>query len=72
MGLTSRVSGFVKVLEKEVNKDTQKKIQSCQKIDGVICLSHTEGGEMEKINNTELLLRTLAGFIGKGIKKKHY
>ena len=32
-------------------------------IDGVVAVAHTEGGGWKKPNNSELLLRTLAGFI---------
>ncbi|MDQ3509998.1 MAG: UxaA family hydrolase [Actinomycetota bacterium] len=59
IGATSRTGGFAKALEWNL-RDAAKEYGN---IDGVVAVSHTEGGEEETPNNLELLLRTLAGFI---------
>ncbi len=59
MGVTSRLTGFVRALELEMKgvADTY------ENIDGIVCVAHTEGGEESTPNNLDLLLRTLAGFM---------
>lgn len=60
IGATSRTGGFAKALEWNLKDATE----SHENIDGVVAVSHTEGGdEVETPNNLELLLRTLAGFV---------
>ena len=58
MGTTSRTSGFAKRLA--------EKCLGCESnysnIDGIVSVTHTEGGEENTPNNIDLLLRTLAGF----------
>ena len=58
MGTTSQTSGYAKALAdrfKEVSANHEN-------IDGVVAVTHTEGGESTTPNNLEMLLRTLAGF----------
>ena len=59
MGLTSRLTGFVRALEFEM-KDVAGAYEN---VDGIVCVAHTEGGEESTPNNLELLLRTLGGFM---------
>ena len=64
MGTTSRTSGFARRLADmyrrgEVTSPLQK---SCPNIDGIVAVTHTEGGEGKTPNNIDMLLRTLAGF----------
>ncbi len=58
MGTTSQTSGYAKALAdrfKEVSANYEN-------IDGVVAVTHTEGGESTTPNNLEMLLPTLAGF----------
>ena len=64
MGTTSRTSGFARRLAEmyrrgEVTSPLQKAYPN---IDGVVAVTHTEGGESQTPNNIDMLLRTLAGF----------
>lgn len=59
VGVTSRAGGFVKALEWKLRDAAD----GYGDIDGVVAVSHTEGGEEEAPNNLDLLLRTLSGFI---------
>src|SRR5215210_7068037 len=59
MGLTSRLTGFVRALELEMNGVAD----AYENIDGIVCVAHTEGGEERTPNNLDLLLRTLSGFM---------
>ncbi len=59
IGVTSRLTGFVRALEWEMNGVAD----AYENIDGIVCVAHTEGGEGRTPNNLELLLRTLAGFM---------
>jgi altronate dehydratase len=59
MGLTSRLTGFVRALELEMDGIAD----SYQNVDGIVCVAHTEGGEEREPNNLDLLLRTLGGFM---------
>ena len=59
MGTTSRTSSFAEALAnrfKGIGGDYEN-------IDGVVAVTHTEGGEGRTPNNLDLLLRTLAGFV---------
>ena len=59
MGTTSRTSSFAEALAnrfKGIGADYEN-------IDGVVAVTHTEGGEGRTPNNLDLLLRTLAGFV---------
>jgi altronate dehydratase len=59
LGVTSRLTGFVRALEWEMNGVAD----ACENIDGIVCVAHTEGGEDRTPNNLDLLLRTLSGFM---------
>jgi len=59
MGLTSRLTGFVRALELEINGVAD----AYEDVDGIVCVAHTEGGEERTPNNLDLLLRTLSGFM---------
>jgi altronate dehydratase len=59
MGITSRLTGFVRALEMELNGVAD----AYENVDGIVCVAHTEGGEERTPNNLDLLLRTLAGFM---------
>ncbi len=59
MGLTSRLTGFVRALELEMNGVAD----AYEHVDGIVCVAHTEGGEERTPNNLDLLLRTLSGFM---------
>ena len=58
IGVSSRVAGFVRHLEKELAFLSDQ----YQHIDGIVGIVHTEGDDIN-LNNRELVLRTLAGFI---------
>ena len=59
MGVTSRLTGFVRALELEMSGVAD----AYENVDGIVCVAHTEGGEERTPNNLDLLLRTLSGFI---------
>ena len=59
LGVTSRLTGFVRALEWEMNGVSD----AYENIDGIVCVAHTEGGEGRPPNNLDLLLRTLSGFV---------
>lgn len=59
MGTTSRTSGFAKKLSDRCSD----RAQDYSNIDGIVSVTHTEGGEEKTPNNIDMLLRTLAGFI---------
>ena len=59
LGVTSRLTGFVRALEWEMNGVSD----AYENIDGIVCVAHTEGGESRAPNNLDLLLRTLSGFV---------
>jgi altronate dehydratase len=59
MGTTSRTGAFVKRLEERLGGLAD----AFPDVDGIVAVSHTEGGGRTRPNNLELLLRTLAGFM---------
>jgi altronate dehydratase len=59
MGVTSRLTGFVRALELEMNGVAD----AYENVDGIVCVAHTEGGEERTPNNLDLLLGTLGGFM---------
>src|SRR5918993_1419589 len=59
LGVTSRLTGFVRALEWEMKGVGD----AYENIDGIVCVAHTEGGEDRTPNNLDLLLRTLSGFM---------
>ncbi|MDE0483339.1 MAG: UxaA family hydrolase [Candidatus Poribacteria bacterium] len=58
MGTTSRTSAFAKRLADKCSDMAQ----NYSNIDGIVSVTHTEGGEEKTPNNIDILLRTLAGF----------
>ena len=58
MGTTARTSGFARKLADQCSSSADKYAN----IDGIVSVTHTEGGEDKTPNNIDLLLRTLAGF----------
>lgn len=56
------MASFARVLEARAKSSVN--IKNYPNIDGIVSVSHTEGGTTDPINNRDLLLRTLAGFIG--------
>ena len=59
LGVTSRVSGYVKALEARL----AGLADGYEDVGGVVAVAHTEGGEDRTPNNLDLLLRTLGGFV---------
>ncbi|MDE0010805.1 MAG: UxaA family hydrolase [Candidatus Poribacteria bacterium] len=58
MGTTSRTSGFARRLAEICSRN----VNAYPNVDGVVAVTHTEGGEGKTPNNIDMLLRTLAGF----------
>lgn len=58
MGTTARTSGFARNLADQCSSRADK----LGNIDGIVSVTHTEGGEGKTPNNIDLLLRTLSGF----------
>jgi len=58
LGTSSRTGSFAKMVEREF----EGKLGAYPNIDGVVAVAHTEGGESDKPNNYEYVLRTLSGF----------
>ncbi len=62
MGTTARTSGFARRLAEMCSVGGVCNRDTFPNIDGVVAVTHTEGGEGRTPNNIEMLLRTLAGF----------
>ena len=62
MGTTSRTSGFARRLAEMCSVEGVCNPDTFPNIDGVVSVTHTEGGEGTTPNNIDMLLRTLAGF----------
>jgi len=58
LGTSSRTGGFVRQLEARL----AGAVARFDNVDGIVAIAHTEGGH-DNPNNTESVLRTLAGFI---------
>ena len=58
MGTTARTSGFARRLAERCSES----VETYPNVDGVVAVTHTEGGESKAPNNIDMLLRTLAGF----------
>ena len=58
MGTTARTSGFARRLAETCSQ----KAETYPNVDGIVAVTHTEGGEGVTPNNIDMLLRTLAGF----------
>lgn len=59
LGTSSRTASFVRALEERL----KPALASCQNLDGIVAVAHTEGGGEHRPNNYDLVLRTLAGFM---------
>ena len=62
MGTTARTSGFARRLADMCSVGGVCNPDTYPNIDGVVAVTHTEGGESQAPNNIDMLLRTLAGF----------
>ncbi len=60
LGTNSRAGGFVRLLETRL-KGLAASVP--QGLDGIVAVAHTEGASPEPLNNINLVLRTLAGFV---------
>ena len=58
MGTTARTSGFARRLTEICSAGAE----AYPNVDGIVAVTHTEGGEGRTPNNIDMLLRTLAGF----------
>ena len=58
MGTTARTSGFARRLAAMCSR----RAEAYPNVDGIVAVTHTEGGEGKTPNNIDMLLRTLAGF----------
>ena len=58
MGTTARTSSFARRLAETCSQHAE----AYANVDGVVAVTHTEGGERGTPNNIDMLLRTLAGF----------
>lgn len=58
MGTTARTSSFARRLAGMCST----RAETYPNIDGIVAVTHTEGGESKTPNNIDMLLRTLAGF----------
>ena len=62
MGTTARTSGFARRLADMCSVGGVCNPDTFPNVDGIVAVTHTEGGESQTPNNIEMLLRTLAGF----------
>ena len=62
MGTTARTSGFARRLADMCSVGGVWNPDTFPNVDGVVAVTHTEGGEGRTPNNIDMLLRTLAGF----------
>jgi len=59
LGTTSRTASFASALEARFKSEYGKH----SNIDGIVAVTHTEGGSGRRPNNLEFVMRTLSGFI---------
>ena len=62
MGTTARTSGFARRLADLCAVGGVCNPDTFPNVDGIVAVTHTEGGESQTPNNIDMLLRTLAGF----------
>ncbi|MXZ01701.1 UxaA family hydrolase, partial [Candidatus Poribacteria bacterium] len=62
MGTTARTSGFARRLADMCSVGGVCNPDTFPNVDGIVAVTHTEGGEGRTPNNIDILLRTLAGF----------
>ena len=63
MGTTARTSGFARRLADMCSVGAVWNSDTFPNVDGIVAVTHTEGGEGKAPNNIDMLLRTLAGFV---------
>ncbi len=63
MGTTARTSGFARRLADMCSAGGVCNPDTFPNVDGIVAVTHTEGGESSTPNNIDMLLRTLAGFV---------
>ena len=59
LGTSSRTAGYARALEDRL----RDLATDCANVDGIVAVTHTEGGGREQPNNLEYVLRTLSGFV---------
>ncbi len=59
LGTSSRTGSFVRALEDRL----KAKVSDYPNVDGIVAIAHTEGGERDRPNNLDHVLRTLGGFV---------
>ena len=59
LGTSSRTAGYARALEDRL----RGLATDCANVDGIVAVTHTEGGGREQPNNLEYVLRTLSGFV---------
>ena len=59
LGTSSRTAGYARALEDRL----RGLATDCANVDGIVAVTHTEGGGSEQPNNLEYVLRTLSGFV---------
>lgn len=59
LGTSSRTASYARALEDKLHGLTE----AYDRIDGIVAVSHTEGGGTRQPHNLELILRTLSGFM---------
>ena len=59
LGTSSRTAGYARALEDRL----RGLATDCANVDGIVAVTHTEGGGSEQPNNLEFVLRTLSGFV---------
>ncbi len=62
MGTTARTSSFARQLADMCSVGGVCNPDTFPNVDGIVAVTHTEGGEGKTPNNIDMLLRTLAGF----------
>ena len=58
LGTSSRTGSFVKLLEESLKGEAE----NWPNIDAIVAVAHTEGGEQDRPNNYDHVLRSLSGF----------
>ncbi len=59
LGTSSRTASYARALEARL----QDLASASDHLDGIVAVAHTEGGEPDRPNNLDYILRTLSGFI---------
>lgn len=59
LGVTSQAASYARLLAERL----QPHVTGQPQLDGIVAVAHTEGSGHDPLNNRDLLLRTLAGFV---------